>query len=320
MRKSAPDDDATIVIRRAAPARRKRPFFWGIAAAALLLLVAACTGFLLGRSPPIPIDSETEAQINATQPCTVQVSYFAAAPAIVVIDFPSLLTQGLTLDRVAALVEKAGLPRDRVLPDAELNAAITNSGDTIATYYDGHDYQAADLAKFFRLAAQENIPLNPHELWLKTLLNQLGWLQQGANGAIITLPAADSTVTPEMRAVILHHEISHGAFYTDAAYRHYAIAFWSSLTQADRDAFTGFLGREGYDTSDTTLMLNETQAYLIFTRDPMFFNANAVGMSPAQITQLRDGFIAGMPKFWLQPMANAALPIGPPGHVCGTGA
>jgi hypothetical protein len=234
----------------------------------------------------------------------------------VVIDFPSLTVQGLMLDRVAALVEKAKLPRDRVLNDVELNQAIYDCGDTIESYYYGHDYKAADLLKFYTLADQEGIKLNAHELWLKRLLRQLGWLTPGANGAIITLPAAGGPITEEMRAVILHHEISHGAFYTIPAYAAYAQQFWYSLTQADRDAFTNFLGSEGYDTADTTLMLNETQAYLIFTRDPRFFNGSVVNMTQAQIDTLREGFIANMPNFWLQPMANAALPIGPEQGAC----
>jgi len=269
------------------------------------------------RPPPdIPIDTETEAQIDSTQPCAVTVSRFAADPNIVVIDFPNLNVQGLMLDRVAALIEKAHLPRNRVLGDVELNEAIYNCGDTIESYYYGHDYKAADLLKFFTLAAADGVKLNPNELWLKRLLNQLGWLTPGANGAIITLPGAEAPVTEEMRAVILHHELSHGAFYTIPAYAAYSVAFWNSLTPADRAAFTDFLGRQGYDTTNTNLMLNETQAYLIFTRDPQFFNASVVGMAQAQIDTLRAGFIAAMPNFWLEPMANAALPVGPDHEEC----
>ena len=287
-------------------ARRPRIFLAGAAVLSLLTIGGAWA--ILSRPAAIPIDTETEAQIDAAQPCHIQVSYFAPDHAIVVIDFPSLLTQGLMLDRVAALTEKAGLPRGRLLDNAELRTAIASHGDTIESYYYGHDYPAASLAKFFQLAAEENIQLNPQERWLKALLSQLGWLKPGANGAIITLPAAGGPVTPEMRAVILHHEISHGAFYTNPTYRQYAVSFWYSLTAADRDAFTSFLGRQGYDTNNTMLMLNETQAYLIFTRDPRFFNGDAVGMTQAEIDQLRAGYIAGMPNFWLTAMANAPLP------------
>jgi hypothetical protein len=320
----APDDDDTVRVRLQAAKPKQAPLkLILLAGAAAILIAGAAIGMLAfrGNAPPlIPIDTESEAQIDATQPCTTKVSTFAADPAIVVIDFPSLTEQGLTLNRVAALIEKAHLPRNRVLNDVELNQAIYDCGDTIESYYYGHDYKAADLAKFFTLAAAENIHLNPHELWLKSLLTQLGWLtpgaggalKPGANGAIITLPAAIPPINQRMRAVILHHEISHGAFYTIPAYAAYATNFWNSLTQADRAAFTTFLGNEGYDTANTTLMLNETQAYLIFTRDPLFFNAAAVGMTDAQINTLRTGYIANIPVPWLAPMANAPLPLGPP--------
>jgi hypothetical protein len=260
---------------------------------------------------PLALDTETEAAIDASAPCGIKLSYFQLDRHVVVIDFPDLLTQGLTLDRVAAFVEKADAPRDRVLSDASLSAAIAADGDTVESYYYGHDYQAADLARFYQTAATDGVTLNAHEQWLHGLLTQLGWLTPGAAGAIITVPAAGGDIDAGMRAVILHHEISHGAFYTDPTYRAYAESFWYSLTEADRAAFTGFLGREGYDTSDTELMLNETQAYLVFTPDSRFFNAAAVGMSDAFVAQLRDGYIAGMPDFWLRPLAGANPPTVP---------
>ena len=315
-----PDDDDTVRVKLPQP-RRRKPALPMLGGAVVLVCVLAGVGYWVARSSPavIPIDTETEAQIDATQPCAVKVSYFAPDPAIVVIDFPNLTLQGEMLDRVAALVEKAHLPRGRVLDDAALAQAIYNCGDTIESYYYGHDYRAADLARFFALAAADGVRLNAQELWLKQLVAQLGWFAPGANGALVTLPGAVSPITEEMRAVILHHELSHGAFYTMPEYEAYATAFWNSLTVADRAAFTNFLGQQGYDTNNTNLMLNETQAYLIFTRDPRFFNGGAVGMSNAQIDTLRAGFIAGMPDFWLQPMANAVLPIGPAPMSCRAG-
>jgi len=313
----APDTDDTVRVRPR-PKTGSSRLSYGLAGigAIIVLSGAAAAWSLFSRTPQIPIDTETEAQIDATQPCAIKVSRFAPDPNIVVIDFPSLTTQGLTLDRVAALIEKARLPRDRVLDDAELHEAITNCGDTIESYYYGHDYKAADLQKFFSLADADGITLNPDELWLKQLLTQLGWLTPGATGAIITLPAAIPPIDQHMRAVILHHEISHGAFYTIPAYAQYATEFWNSLTPQDRADFTGFLGRQGYDTNNNTLMLNETQAYLIFTRDPMFFDSTVVNMTDAQINTLRAGYIASIPVPWLQPMANATLPIGPDQPAC----
>jgi hypothetical protein len=312
------DDDDTVRVKPK-PKHRAAPRLLIAAAGAAMLAAAAgaAAWFAFGVGPAtIPIDTETEAQIDAAQPCAIAVSRFAPDPNIVVIDFPSLTTQGLMLDRVAALIEKARLPRDRVLDDVELHEAIYNCGDTIESYYYGHDYKAADLQKFFKLADADGVKLNSNELWLKSLLEQLGWLTPGATGAIITLPAAIPPIDQHMRAVILHHEISHGAFYTIPAYAQYATDFWNSLTPQDRANFTNFLGRQGYDTNDTTLMLNETQAYLIFTRDPEFFDSAVVNMTDAQINTLRAGYIANIPVAWLQPMANATLPIGPQPAAC----
>jgi hypothetical protein len=322
----APDDDDTVRVRPSVAKQNARStkvilIAGGIAlavgGAALALIGMVAFGTIAGnRQPPIQIDTETEAQIDATNPCATKISRLALDPDIVVIDFPTLTEQGLTLNRVAALIEKANLPRDRVLDDVDLNQAIYDCGDTIESYYYGHDYKAADLAKFFTLADADHIQLNPHEVWLKSLLTQLGWLAgdslaPNANGAIITLPAAVPPIDPHMRAVILHHEISHGAFYTIPAYAAYATNFWTSLSPQDQAAFTGFLGRQGYDTSNTELMLNETQAYLIFTRDPLFFNAAAVGMTKAHVAALRASYIPAIPVSWLAPMANEALPVGP---------
>jgi len=279
---------------------------------AVMLPAAAGAAFWWWSSAPpaLPIDTESEAQIDAAQPCVTKISHLAEDPDVIVLDFPNLTIQGLMLDRVAALVEKAHLPRDRVLDDAALYEAIYNCGDTIESYYYGHDYRAADLARFFALAAQGGVTLNQQELWLRRLVRQLGWLEPGANGALITLPAAAGPVTQEMRAVILHHEIAHGAFFTTPAYAAYSEAFWNSLSPADRAGFTGFLGRQGYDTSNNNLMLNETEAYLVFTTDPQFFDAAAVQMDPAHLADLRNQFIANMPDFWLRPLANETLPVG----------
>jgi hypothetical protein len=316
MRNMPGNDDDTIDIRlkpAGAPLRRRRLLRLWLAGGTVAGLGAVGIGsaILLRGGNNLPIDTETESQIDSEEPCAAQLSRFAPDSDVLVIDFPSLLAQGLTLDRLAAFVEKANVPHDRLLDDAALAAALQSSGDTVASYYYGHDYQAADIARFFNLADSEGIGLNAHELWLRRLMRQLGWLAPGANGAIITLAAAGGPVAPEMRTVILRHEISHGAFYTVPAYRRYTEDFWASLTDSDRAAFTRFLGSQGYDTTLTELMLNETQAYLIFTRDPRFFNAAAIGKTEAEVEQLRQGFIDNMPDFWLRPLATAPRPLAP---------
>ena len=68
----------------------------------------------------------------------------------------------------------------------------------------------------------------------------------------------------------------------------------------ERGAIRGFLGREGYDVREEELMLNEMQAYLMFTRDPLFFSPDLVQISPARLADLQARFLAGMPEGWLR--------------------
>jgi hypothetical protein len=61
-----------------------------------------------------------------------------------------------------------------------------------------------------------------------------------------------------------------------------------------------FLGKEEYDTHEEELMYNEMQAYLMFTRDPLFFTPDMAGLSRARLAELQEKFLAGMPAGWLR--------------------
>ncbi len=249
------------------------------------------------------IRTVTRRQILADQPAHLAVFRYAANPNIVVLDFPTLRSQGLMLDRVAALIEKSGLPRDHVVSWTRLRRIITASDDTIGTYYYGHDYSAAALARFFTLAAADHRALNGQEQRLYALLAQLGWLRPGVNAGLISLPreGANKYVTATARDVILTHELSHGQFFSDPAYRAYVRHFWhDALTVAQRAAVRKFLGGEEYDTGDETLMMNEMQAYLMFTRNAEFFQARNIGMTPAERRALQLRFVRAMPPGWLR--------------------
>jgi hypothetical protein len=298
------DDDPTILVR---PGRRQVwPLGW-VAAGLAVALLAGFMGFTLWTRttlpPPLDLPSQTEAQIDAERPERLNVSRFAENPAVVVLDFASLTTQARMLNRVAAFVEKAGAPHDHVLDDAALAGVIRASGAAPETYYYGHDYRAPDLVRFFRLADRDQVRLTAEESWLRELLGRLGWLAGEASGALITLPrvGAEGLIDPAMRHVILHHELSHGEYFTNPDYAAYSALFWNQVLSAgERDGFRRFLGADGYDPGIEDLMINEMQAYLVHTRDPRFFAAANVGMSPARLSMLRAQFAAGMPRGWLQ--------------------
>jgi len=265
-------------------------------------------------APAFAIRTANETEIREHVADTLTVFRFAANPNIIVLDFPTLLQQGLMLDRVAALQEKAGLPRDRVLTDAELDAAIHARGDTIATFYYGHDYSAAALARFFELADRQHVALNEQEEKLRALVRQLGWFAPGALGGLISVPrvGADPNVTMSARAAILRHELSHGEFFSDPAYAAYVRGFWrTNLTQAERAGVRRFLGSEDYDTADEELMLNEMQAYVMFTLDPQFFRASDAGMTDQRREQLQTEFLRGLDVAWLRDNMIHKLAVAP---------
>lgn len=303
----SPDADDTVRLRPA-PRRTGLPAWLSLSGIGVLALAIP---LWLALRPPFRVATEAEIFRHAASRFTV--FRLRNDPEILVVDCPGLHAQGLMFDRIAALIEKAGAPRNHVLSESGLAATLLAARASIGTYYYGNDYPARALRRFFRLARAEHIPLNRQERLLRRIASRAGFLRPGAEGAVLSLPASGPghRVSLHARAVILRHELSHGAFFTIASYRAFVRAFWNGvLTAPERAAFRAFLARQGYDPSDGTLIINETQAYLVFTPDPDFFRASAVGLPRARIAALRRRFIAAMPDFWLKRLATAKLPSG----------
>ena len=333
------DDDRTILVRGPRPGHG-RPVWPGVLAVTALVIAVGSGAWTLLRPMPAPMLAPVPVPVPGPGPTApapapvvpasampappaaaaaaalpladehgilashadrLTVFRFRPSPAILVMVFPSLHMQGAMLNRLGAFVEKAGLPRDRVLGDVALTQAIAGAHDTPDTYYYGNDYQASDLARFFDTARSDGIALDDDEMRLHDMLDTAGMLAPGAVGALISLTNAGPRVDERARATILRHELSHGLFFTSPAYAEYAQRFWDRvLTRGERAHFVRFLGGQGYDTGNETLMLNETQAYLVHTADPRFFNARAVEMSEAEIARLRADFVRDMPPGWLR--------------------
>lgn len=235
---------------------------------------------------------------------------YAPNPDIVVLDFPTLTDQGRMMNRIAALVEKEGAPRDRVLTDEELAQFIAASDSSIETFYYGHDYRAADLADFFSLAGRDGVTLNEDEAWLRDMLVALAMIENEDGRFVSVAPAAVISLSQEqpddpatahwegideaLRRSIFQHELSHGEYFTNPGYRDYCAAFWrEQLSEAERTTIAGFLETLGYDPADEDLMINEAQAFLIHTPDTRIFRAADVGMTEERLSELRRIFREG---------------------------
>ncbi len=295
--RATPADDRTVVLPEPF-ARRARPATGALACGALAAAGALALALLWLRpwharfAPPLA----DEAALLAARPTVLTVRRWTPDPSVLVLDFPTLAEQGRMLNRVATLAEKRGQPRGRVLDDAELADAIAASGATADTYYYGHDYGAAEIARFFALAERDGVSLNPDEARLRNLAVAAGWLDPHANGALISIPAPGARVDAAARAVILHHELSHGEFFTRPGYAAWTRRFWRTLlTPGERERMRAWLASEGYDPGEEEMMMNEAQAYLVWTSDPAFFTPALVGMTDARAQALRAAFLDGRP-------------------------
>ena len=334
----APDDDATVRLPRKRaygrpadrpliPAGGGMPPIFRLIALVCMIVVGVAGWFAMRENasgpepyvgqgeqvpaPRIAVRLADEAEILAHKADAVTVFRFAANRRVLALDFASLLEQGLMLNRAAALVEKIGLPRERVLRDDELDAAIAAAGDTMETYYFGHDYPVADLARFFALADRDGVKLRVQEEWLRELLRQEGLLAADAKGALISLPrvGAGTGVDAELRAAILRHELSHAEFFTNPGYAAYARQFWrDGLDEAGRAAFRRYLVAQNYDPAIEDLMVNEMQAYLMHTPDPRLFSAASLGVAVEVMDRWQASFLLGMPNGWLRDACMTALP------------
>ena len=244
---------------------------------------------------------------------------------MVVIEFPGLAEQGAAMNRIAALLQKAGAPRDRVLDDSALAALIAGHGDNAQSFYQGHDYADDGLARFFALARAQSIPLSQSELKLQSELIDGGLLSRtvGTAGpgpqALITFTAVqpddpatpiDETIDAVRRASVLRHEVSHGRFYTSPVYREHCIRLWQEmLTERQRENIRSYLAGIGYDRQNEELMLNEAQAFLMNTADVRAFNAEGVGMTEEELAELRQRFWQTLPAESVhQPNAQRTKP------------
>jgi hypothetical protein len=259
---------------------------------------------------PVPLTNLSEL-LQRPSSAGLRWSRFKANPAIVVIEYPSLHEQGLAMNRLAAMFEKRAVQRDHVPTDGELGELIRRSGDTIASFYQGHDYSAANVARFFSLAEAQRVILNAQESQLRSLLLEVELMKRGATGDFQALgnqaaisftgvqpddPAPDERVDGIRREAVLRHELSHGEFFTDQAYRAHCMRFWREvLSGNERRMFSAYLKSLDYNPADEELMANETQALLMHTPDSRAFNAGSLGISESALAQLRSRFRAGEP-------------------------
>jgi len=275
----------------------------------------------IARKPTPPM-VHVETLLDAP-PGPLHLYRLAENPNILVLDFPDLAAQGRMLNRLAALVEKIAFPKDRVITEAALTEHFRQSGSSPSTFYFGHDYALNDIARFFNLLDRDALRPTDAERALRDLLVQAGALTHGSDGWVarpppralvsFTRPGLDlpsgALVTTDLRQTILRHELSHGEFFTNQRYRDYVKTFWSKkMTAVERDLVRRFLGENGYNPSDETLMANEMQAYLMHTPSVADTLPAMLGLPAHDLRRLSAAFAAGDPSWLAEVFPIAAEP------------
>ena len=226
-----------------------------------------------------------------------------------ILDFPNIREQGRMFARLILFVERAGTSKTRVMTVSEVQKWLAQNAASIDSLTVGNNMKTGELARFFNSARFQGEPMTVHEQRLYESLLQLQLLKEEDAGVSVVDPerilvsvpqvsnvagCAGCTVSPSTRAVILQHELSHARFATDTVYQNYSIWFWANtLSLAQRDKFQRFFRARGYDPTIRELCANEMQAFLMHTPDPRMFSAADVGMSDAELIELRQRFLEG---------------------------
>lgn len=174
----------------------------------------------------------------------------------------------------------------------------------------GNDTLVSKLVLFFNLAEKDKVELNPEESALLNFTLAQGFIKVWRNFyqavqpniVILSIPqtqdkrANEPRVSELARRAVFTHELSHGEYYSNQYYAQYCANFWYNvLTEAQRNIFKKFLSKYGYSLNEEELLVNETQAYLMFTPDPSSFSAEKLGIAEEELVAMRNDFRKGMP-------------------------
>ncbi len=275
-----------------------------------LLIAASAIALLVHAAPPQPI-SGNFSQIVSSRTGQLAVWRYADNPKIYVFDFAGLAHQGRSFNRITQFTEQqSSEPYPRVLTAEEMATRLAAAKRSESDFAFGHDVMVHELVTFFNFAQRDKVPLNPDETAVRDFLVAQGmmrdwrgfWQAVEPNNVILSIPqtqekgVGEPQINPMARYAILLHEMAHGEYYTNPYYTQYCRRFWQeSLSEAQREAFKAFLGKYGYATGFEEMMINEMQAYLMFTPDPSSFSARKLGVSQQELEAMRDAFRKGKP-------------------------
>ena len=232
-------------------------------------------------------------------------------PSVFIFDFPGLGYQGRSFNRITQFTEQQTTePYPKVLGNQELARYIEAARRTSADFAFGHDVLISEMVQFYNFALRDKVELNPEEIAIREFLVEQGLIRlwrgfyQAMRPDVVVLAvpqtqdrkAGEPMVSPGARYAILLHELAHGEYYSNTHYMKFCQRFWyETLTENQRESFKRFLANFNYAVNNEELLINEMQAYLMFTPDPKSFSARKLGVSESELQSMREAFRRGSP-------------------------
>lgn len=251
------------------------------------------------------------AQVLEAQSQSLNLWQLADNPEVFIFDFPGLAYQGRSFNRITQFTEQQfSEPYPRVLNNQELARYIQASRRTQTDFAFGHDVLVSELVQFFNYALRDKVELYPEELVIRDFLLEQGLIRfwrgfyQGLrpDAVVLAVPQVQARksdepmVTAQARATILLHELAHAEYYTNVHFRKFCQRFWYEILQPEqREAFKRFLANFNYAVANEELLINEMQAYLMFTPDRHSFSARKLGVSEEELQSMRNAFRSKVP-------------------------
>ncbi len=229
---------------------------------------------------------------------------------IYVFDFPSLGQQGRTFNRAMQFTEQFNEPYKRVFSQEEMKSYLDAIRRNQSNFAFGHDFLVSELVTFLNLALRDKVDLTPDEELMRDFLLTQGMMDswrgfyraKKPDVVILSIPQVQNPhdneprVNELARKAIFTHEIAHAEYYANPYYADYCRKFWSDrLTEAQRGVFQKFLSNYNYSVNQQELLINEMQAYLMFTPDPNSVSANKLHITDEEFEAMKSLFRGGRP-------------------------
>jgi hypothetical protein len=213
-------------------------------------------------APGAPLDADLGTILRYPRDAWREPAYelfrWSLYPDVLVFDTRDYEVQARFFKRLAFFVEKEGF-RGQLLTDAELAGRHG---------YNAHNYNGEGLAAFFTAAQAAGFALTEEEELLRGIVLREGIIVRSGDGyaagrgGLLSI-SQESWSIAGLRELLVTHEAYHGVFYSDQEYVDGVAEIWNGLSEPERRFWALLLDGMQYDVTDTYLVVNEFQAYLL---------------------------------------------------------